>query len=69
MFRVKPSSTLGGKSTFVVLYTFQHAPDAASPDGTLVFGKSGELFGLTGSGGFGTNCFYGGCGAVYEIMP
>jgi len=69
MFRLKPSSTVGGKWTFVVLYTFQLTPDAASPDGTLVLGKSGELFGLTGSGGTGTNCFYGGRGQSTKSCP
>jgi uncharacterized repeat protein (TIGR03803 family) len=58
-----------------VLYAFQGGSDGAYPTGNLIFDSTGNLYGVTGSGGAGGsgNCSseYGGpgCGTVYELSP
>ncbi|HEY6768561.1 MAG TPA: choice-of-anchor tandem repeat GloVer-containing protein [Candidatus Sulfotelmatobacter sp.] len=69
-FRLGLPSTMGGKWTLDILHAFQRDPDAASPSGTLVFGRGGSIFGVAGGGGSGEACGIGiGCGAIYEIAP
>jgi uncharacterized repeat protein (TIGR03803 family) len=47
-----------------VLYDFQAGDDGASPQGALVAGRGGVIFGATAFGG--TGCFHG-CGTVFEL--
>lgn len=69
-FLLKPPLLSGSSWTYVVLHAFQRSPDGSVPTGALLFGGQGTvLYGLTGDGGTGANCFYGGCGTVYEITP
>jgi hypothetical protein len=52
-----------------ILYNFTGDPDAAYPVGSLVFGKDGDIFGVTQLGGTGQNCGNGNCGTVFAIQP
>jgi len=50
------------------LYAFMGSGDGAQPDGTLVAGSGGVLYGTTYSGGTGSACS-GGCGTVFSLTP
>jgi len=50
-----------------ILYTFDQTHGAA-PTGSLVEGTDGNFYGITSSGGTGTNCT-GGCGTIFKITP
>ena len=56
-----------GKLT--VVYTFQGAPDGATPLGGLAVDKSGNVYGTTWSGGNSTACPNSGCGTVFKVTP
>ena len=58
VFRFDPSS-----GSVAVLRRFSSRPEGAQPIGGLVFGKAGELFGLTADGGSN------GLGNVYRLDP
>jgi hypothetical protein len=60
-------STKRGTWTEKVLHDFNSNDGGGSPDGSLIFNSSGNLFGtITGSG----NCNSGnGCGSVFELIP
>jgi uncharacterized repeat protein (TIGR03803 family) len=51
-----------------VLYSFQRGNDGASPYGSLVLDKSGNLYGTTTYGG-GSGCNGNGCGTVFKLTP
>jgi hypothetical protein len=68
-YLLKPPAVSGGKWTYDVLHQFNLVPDAAAPTGDLSPGKYGKIYGTAEIGGTGTNCSYGGCGAVFEIQP
>lgn len=61
VFKVTP----GGSET--TLYTFD-LTHGSSPAGTLVQATDGNFYGVTSSGGTGTNCT-GGCGTIFKITP
>jgi uncharacterized repeat protein (TIGR03803 family) len=67
VFQLKRPTENGSAWTLNILHAFERSPDAATPTGTLIWGKEGKLYGLTALGGTG-NCI-GGCGTVYEIAP
>jgi len=55
--------------TFTTLHTFD-LTDGVSPNGALVQGSDGNLYGTTLSGGNVSGCEYGGgCGTVFKITP
>ncbi len=56
----------GSGWVFVPLYSFQGGNDGAVPDGRVVFGPNGTLYGTTLEGGGGTYCV-GGCGTVFNV--
>ncbi len=63
VFKVTPA----GSGT--VLYTFDQI-HGSSPSGTLVEGTDGNFYGVTSSGGTGSNCTaVGGCGTIFKITP
>lgn len=68
VFEVAPDGK--GKWTETTLYTFTGgASDGQSPEGVLLLGPSGKLYGTTTEGG-GNGCNYGfGCGIVFELTP
>jgi uncharacterized repeat protein (TIGR03803 family) len=57
-----------GGWTESVLYTFTGGADGGSPYSSVLFDKSGNLYGATAVGGTGTAC-NGACGAVFELSP
>jgi uncharacterized repeat protein (TIGR03803 family) len=61
VFKLAPAT--GGSWTETVLHAFGNGKDAQRPQGTLIFGASGNLYGATEEGGA-----YGE-GTVFEITP
>lgn len=53
-------------SGYKVLYNFKGGKDGASPETSLIAGKSGVLYGTTNDGGGSKTC-PNGCGTVFEI--
>jgi uncharacterized repeat protein (TIGR03803 family) len=68
VFRLKPPSKNGHSWTFSVIHGFLGPPDGDFPAASLVFDKSGDLYGTTQGGGTGSAC-QGGCGTVFEVSP
>jgi len=65
VFRLKPPvppKTAWSRST---LWTFKGTPNGAKPEGGLLLGESGELYGTTSEGGSA----YGGPGSVFKLSP
>lgn len=62
-----PSPTQAA-TRFRVVHTFTGGTDGAGPEGTLAFDASGDLFGVTSTGGTVTKCSNG-CGVVFELIP
>jgi hypothetical protein len=56
----------GSGWTFAPLYSFLGGNDGALPDGRVVFGPNGTLYGTTLQGGGATYCI-GGCGTVFNL--
>jgi uncharacterized repeat protein (TIGR03803 family) len=61
VFRVSRS----GKET--VLYSFKPSPDGNSPMTGLVLDATGNLYGVTESGGVVDGCPSGGCGTIFKL--
>ena len=62
VFEVQPSG--GGAWTETVLYEFTGSNgDGSGPEGTLVIGKDGTLYGTTADGGVSN------CGTVFQLTP
>jgi uncharacterized repeat protein (TIGR03803 family) len=71
VFELTP--TTSGSWTKTILYSFNGSPDGAGPSFVVPDG-AGNLFGITGTGGTGTNsnCMQfniTGCGTVFELSP
>jgi len=64
VFKLAPQAK--GKWKEAVLHSFKGGTDGASPASTLVFDKSGNLYGTTVQGGRPT-CFGNGCGTVFKL--
>jgi len=58
---------LAADGTETVLHVFDNSSDGVWPSGTLVAGKSGDLYGITSAGG-NAKCHGGtGCGTVFKL--
>lgn len=66
VFELSPSN---GSWHETVLHSFGNGTDGSGPTGDLVFDASGNLYGVTRSGGSSTACGPLGCGTVYELSP
>jgi uncharacterized repeat protein (TIGR03803 family) len=64
VFEISPQSNSTWKES--ILYNFQELSDGGFPTSALVLDKAGNLYGTTQYGG-GGNCYYGGCGVVFEL--
>jgi uncharacterized repeat protein (TIGR03803 family) len=63
VYRLSPPSQPGGSWSESVLYGFTGGGDANTPNGSLVIGSSGNVYGATQYGGSA------GVGAVFELSP
>lgn len=54
-----------------ILYQFSGGSDGAEPDGGLALDTKGNLYGITGKGGYTGSDFCGiiGCGVVFQVAP
>jgi uncharacterized repeat protein (TIGR03803 family) len=66
VFRLAPPSTSGGLWKETILYNFQGQPDGSTPEGGVLLGKNGNIFGTTPRGG-ANGSTYGGYGTVFEL--
>lgn len=66
VFELTPGAN--GQWTEKVLHKFQAGEDGAYAMGGVIFDSAGNLYGVTFGGG-NTNCYYDGCGTVYELSP
>jgi hypothetical protein len=66
VYELSPPASVTGAWTETVLYNFQGGTDGDEVVGTLVFDKSGNLYGTTALGGAGVCTF--GCGTVFELI-
>jgi uncharacterized repeat protein (TIGR03803 family) len=62
VFKFTPT---GSGYTYSVIYSFKDNPDGAGPQGGVIVGKKGELFGTTSVGGAGA-CYHG-CGVAFKM--
>jgi uncharacterized repeat protein (TIGR03803 family) len=73
VFQLTPPSETGGAWTESILHNFGGTEsDGAFPQAvSLLFDKSGNIYGTTSNGGGDGNsqCTYGGCGTVFELSP
>jgi uncharacterized repeat protein (TIGR03803 family) len=67
IFKLAPST--GGAWTESLVYNFGTGTDGRFPQGALVFGKSGHLYGTTVGGGVAGGALNNGQGTVFEFTP
>jgi uncharacterized repeat protein (TIGR03803 family) len=70
VFELTPGAR--GKWTETVLHSFHHnGRDGYDPRGNLALDAAGNLYGTTADGGsdHGSDCFFDGCGIVFELTP
>jgi uncharacterized repeat protein (TIGR03803 family) len=63
IFALAPPASPAGAWTKTLLYTFNGASDGWGPEGPVVIGSGGVLYGMTGSGG------PSGLGTVFSLTP
>jgi hypothetical protein len=69
VFELSPPATQGAAWTEAILYSFKGTTDGCGPNGKLVLGANGVLYGTAVQcGGTQNICFFG-CGTVFEIVP
>jgi uncharacterized repeat protein (TIGR03803 family) len=67
VYSLTPPSSPGGEWSEKTLYSFQGGSDGSAPNGGVVIGADGALFGTTTAGGLGAACS-GGCGTVFALV-
>ena len=67
VFQLRPPSIRGGGWTLTLLHSFSGG-DGAAPKASLIFDKSGAVYGTTIDGGGATTCQLG-CGTVFKLTP
>jgi uncharacterized repeat protein (TIGR03803 family) len=67
VFKLTPG---GGSWTYTSLHDFTGGSDGGYPRSTILFDKSGNMYGTAAEGGTGNpaNC-YASCGVIFEITP
>ncbi len=68
-YKLNPPSNPGGLWIKEVLYNFTDGADGGDPFTTLVFDKTGSLYGVNGLGGDLTQCDGNGCGTIFQLTP
>jgi uncharacterized repeat protein (TIGR03803 family) len=70
VFKLSPPALLGDPWTETVIYSFTDGLDGGTPQGGLVFGLEGALYGTTIYGGANndSSCEYG-CGTAFKLAP
>ncbi len=58
---------LAGDGTETVLYAFTGGSDGSNPQGILLKGSGGYLYGMTLAGGNLEDCEGGGCGVIFKV--
>jgi hypothetical protein len=66
VFALSPPATPGGTWTETILYNFTGGSDGGNPEGGVIIGAGGVLYGTTYAGGTGLACS-GGCGTVFSL--
>lgn len=66
VFRLKPTGT--EKWTGQLIHRFKGGIGGGVPLGSLIFDKTGDLYGTTEAGG-GSGCGGSGCGTVFKLSP
>jgi hypothetical protein len=71
IFELSPPAQQGGDWTETILYNFTDGVDGGNPQGGVVFGIGGALYGTTVYGGPSKtdNCYPYGCGVVFQLLP
>ena len=62
--------SISAAGKFTTLYSFcakSDCTDGAAPEGTLILGTDGNLYGTTYNGGMNTTACNGGCGTIFRI--
>jgi hypothetical protein len=68
VYSLTPPPAPGGAWTETILYNFTGGNDGSNPNGGVVVGRTGILYGTATNGGTGTTCS-GGCGVVFSLTP
>jgi uncharacterized repeat protein (TIGR03803 family) len=63
VFQLSPPAVQGGAWTETILFSFDKGNDGGGPVSSLVFDKSGNLYGTASSGGSGAG------GVIFELSP
>jgi uncharacterized repeat protein (TIGR03803 family) len=66
-YELSPPAAGGTDWNETVLYSFAGGLDGAGPNGSLVFDKAGNLYGMTGAGTTANKMIYD--GSVFELIP
>jgi hypothetical protein len=71
VFELSPPAQQGGAWTETILYNFTDGLDGGIPEGGVVFGFGGALYGTAVYGGPSKtgNCYPDGCGVVFQLSP
>jgi uncharacterized repeat protein (TIGR03803 family) len=68
-YKLSPPAEPGAPWIKEVLYNFTNGADGGYPFTTLVFDKTGSLYGVNDTGGDLTQCSGYGCGTIFQLTP